>query len=372
MPDWTKPMSQTFEYWTVDPATWKDVKKLNCVKSSSISRDSESETLGSASFTVTEMIGECYIRTYLVTVQNGITEKTALGTHLVQTPSSKFNGRVSEMTLDGYTPLIELKEKQPDIGYFVPKDEPAFEHAYRIVREYARAPVTKGNSTAKLTQDFVADTGDTWLSFVTDLISNALVDDNNSKTGARITQYTLDLDELGGVLFSPVQDVESMQPRWTYTDDNSSILHPDVSMDHDLYDIPNVVEVIYSSSIANWRACVTIDDDLKNPDSPVSIKNRGRRIVHRVVNPSFPAHPADQAQIDEYAIQLLKALSTLLCTVSYTHGYCPARVNDCVRIDYARAGLNNAKAKIVSQNIKCVPGCLVTEKAVFAVKLWEG
>lgn len=370
MPDWTKPMSQTFEYWIVDPATWKDVKKLNCVKSSSISRDSESETLGSASFTVTEKLGECYIRTYLVTVQNGITEKTVLGTHLIETPSSKFNGRVTDVTLDGYTPLIELKEDQPAIGYFVPKDGLAFDHAYRIVREHARAPVTKGNSTAKITQDFIADTSDTWLSFVTDLISNALVEETDAANGARVTQYVLDLDEMGGVLFSPVQDVASMQPRWTFTTDNSSILHPDVTMDHDLYDIPNVVEVIYSSSIANWRSCKTIDE--LNPDSPVSIKKRGRRIVHRVINPSFPAHPSDQKQIDEYATQLLKALSTLLCTVSYTHGYCPARVNDCVMIDYPQAGLNNVKAKIVSQNIKCVPGCPVTEKAIFAVKLWEG
>ena len=48
MPDWTKPMSQTYEFYIVDPGTWKDLKKLNVVATSSINRDTYVETLGSA------------------------------------------------------------------------------------------------------------------------------------------------------------------------------------------------------------------------------------------------------------------------------------------------------------------------------------
>ena len=64
MPDWTKTMQQTFEYYVVDPGTWREIKKIDCVLDSSISRDSTLETLGSASITVSESIGECYIRIY--------------------------------------------------------------------------------------------------------------------------------------------------------------------------------------------------------------------------------------------------------------------------------------------------------------------
>ena len=39
MPDWTKTMQQTFEYYVVDPGTWKETKKIDCVLNSSISRD---------------------------------------------------------------------------------------------------------------------------------------------------------------------------------------------------------------------------------------------------------------------------------------------------------------------------------------------
>ena len=52
MIDWLSSMEQTFEYYTVDPSTWKDVKKLNYVKSCTINRDSESETLGSATIEI--------------------------------------------------------------------------------------------------------------------------------------------------------------------------------------------------------------------------------------------------------------------------------------------------------------------------------
>ena len=56
MPDWTKSMNQTFEYYIVDPNTWKDVKLLDNVKKCSITRDSESETLGSATIDITESV----------------------------------------------------------------------------------------------------------------------------------------------------------------------------------------------------------------------------------------------------------------------------------------------------------------------------
>lgn len=367
MPDWTKSMQHTYEYYIVDPGTWKDLKKIDLVKSSSINRDAGAETLGSASFNVVDMLKECYVRTYLVTTQNGITEKFPLGTHLVQTPSSKFDGKITEITVDAYTPLLELKENQPDIGYFVPKDVNVMEQAYMLTRDHVRAPVIKPRCPSKTSCEFVADSGDTWLSYLSDFIANQVYDDATAPNGSRITQYEFDLDDLGRIMFSPKQDIASMQPVWTYTDDNSSILYPEISMEHDLYGIPNVVEVIYSDGVDNFYAKAVNDD----PNSSISTVTRGRNIVQRVNNPSFPGRPTKR-MIEEYAVQLLRSLSTLQCTLTYTHGYCPVRLNDCVRLNYTRAGLKDVKAKVIHQNIKCVPGCPVTEKAVFTIKLWEG
>lgn len=352
MPDWTKPMTQTFEYYTVDPGTWKDVKKLENVKSCTISRDSEVDTLGSATIDVTDSLGECYIRIYLITIQKGITEKHPLGTFLVQTPSSTFNGKMRDVTMDAYTPLLELKENPPELGYSILEGENILDNAFRLVREHARAPVVKTECTETLYGDFVANTDDTWITFLRDLLQNA--------------KYTFALDELGRILFSPKQDTASLQPVWTFDDGNSSILYPEVSLQHDIYDVPNAVEVIYSNGGDHYRVKVINDD----PNSPISTINRGREKLHRVTNPSMSGEPTEY-QIKEYAEQLLKELSTLEYTVSYTHGYCPVRLGDCVRLNYEMAELRNVKAKVISQSIKCQSGCPVQEKAVFTTKLWR-
>ena len=351
MVDWLSSMQQTFEYYTVDPNTWKDVKKLDNIKSCSISRDSNVETLGSATMNVTESIGEGYIRVYLITIQNGVKEKHPLGTFLVQTPSSSFNGKVRNVTMDVYTPLLELKENPPPIGYSILKDANIMRNAYLLVREHARAPVVEVESSDALYYDFVANSNDKWLSFLTDLIANA--------------KFTFDLDELGRILFAPKQDTASLQPVWTYDDGNSSILHPNLDMDHDLYGIPNVVEVVYSNGHDYYHARVVNDDS----NSPISTVNRGREITHRITNPDLNGDPTEH-QIKEYAEQVLRSMSSVEYTITYTHGYCPVRVGDCVRLNYSRAGLNGVKAKVISQNIECRPGCKVTEKAVFTTKLW--
>lgn len=352
MPNWSETMQQTFEYYVVDPTTWKDARRLQNVKDSRIVRDSETDTLGSLTINLNDEVGECYVRIYLVTIQNGIKEKHPLGTYLVQTPSYGFDGKVATYSLDAYTPLLELKENQPPLGYSILEGENIMERAYRLVRENVRAPIIKTEKEDTLFYDFVANTNDTWITFIKDLVSNA--------------KYEIGLDELGRVIFLPIQSTASLQPKWTFDDSNSSILHPVVDMTRDFYGIPNAVEVIFSNNRAYAYAKVVNDD----PNSPTSTVNRGREIVHRVVNPSLLVNPTEE-QLEAYGRLTLKELSCLEYKITYTHGYCPVQLGDCVRLNYERAGLKNVKAKVISQTIDCVPGCPVTETAVFTDQLWR-
>lgn len=352
MADWLSPMQQTFEYYTVDPGTWKDVSMLQNVKTCKINRDLSAETLGSATIETDGMFGEAYVRVYLVTIQNGVRERFPLGTFLVQTPSSDFDGMVTSASMDAYTPLIELKENQPPLGFYSAKDLNIMEEAYRLTQEHLRAPVVKASSETTIFRDFISNTDDTWMSYISDLIANA--------------KFYFDLDEMGRILFAPQQDTAALQPVWTYDDSNSSILYPEITLDHDLYGIPNVVEVIYSDANDQYYARAVNDDE----NSPISTINRGREIVQRVENPSFSGVPT-QAMITEYAEQQLKALSTVEYTLSYKHGYNPVRLGDCVRMNYKRAGITDVKARVIYQSISCEPGCPVSEKATFTRKLWR-
>lgn len=358
MPNWTESMQQTFEYYTVDPITWEDVKLVEHVISCDIDRDMTTDTLESASIELGEDIGETYIRVYLITIQNGVKERHPLGTFLIQTIPTSFNGRTKEISADAYSPLIELNEKYPPFGFSVVKGSNIMEQVYMLTRENLRAPVVKPSCNETLFNHFIVESDDKWLSCIKDLMTNA--------------KYVFNLDEKSRVLFAPKQKVETLQPVWTFDDGNSSILYPDMDSELDLYGIPNVVEVIYSDGV-NYQEggkvyyARVVNDD---PDSPTSTIRRGREIVHRVTDPSIIGNPTED-RIKEYAETLLKELSTVERTISYTHGYCPVRAGDCVRINYERAGITNIKARVISQNISCVPGTPVSETAVYTKKYWR-
>lgn len=353
MPDWTASMQQTYGYYEVDPDTWTDLRKIDNVISSSVKRDLSNDTGGSASFSVSSDLGELYIRTYLETTQNRRNERTCLGTHLCQTTDGDFDGKSKSITIDGYSPLLELKEDSPPIGYALASRVNILATATRLVTEHVRAPVIGGTSDKELEQPFVSDLSDTWFSFITDLLACA--------------GYYLDTDELGRVIFSPYQDTNSLQPVWTYNDDNSSILQPSLGTSRDLYGIPNVLEVVFSKDDGTYVYSKVVNDD---PDSPISTVNRGRIVLHRVTDPDIAGNNPSQIQLDDYAKQTLRNLSALEYTLTYTHGYCPVRVGDCVLLNYERAGLINRKAKVIRQSIKCETGCQVEETAVYTTSLW--
>lgn len=353
MPNWLASMQQTFEYYKVDPVTWRDISEVRSITSCSIERDSSVETLGDASFESTEDLGECYIRVYLVIIQNGIKERVCLGTFIAQTPSLSFDGKYKQYSIQAYTPLLELGENKTPIGYYVPKDSNIMDTVYSLASDHMRSPIVKTNKDTLITYDFVADNGSSWLTYISDLASRA--------------EFELSLDETSRLLFSPMQELDALQPVYTFDDSNSSILYPEITFDNDIYGIPNVIEVIYSDNGTVYTSRIVNDD----PNSPLSTVNRGREIIYIDTAPSLNGAPTSQREIDEYAETMLKSLSSIQCKLQYSHGYCGVRVGDCVRLNYEKAGLVDVKAKVISQSIECRPGVAVSEIAVFTKRLWR-
>lgn len=365
MPNWAESMQQTFEYYIVDPGTWKDTTKLTKVESCTITWDAEADTLGSATIDSDEIVEECYIRVYLITIQNGVKEKHPLGTFLVQTPSTSFDGKRISTTMDAYTPLLELKEKYPPMGFYVSAKESILDRASDLTEDNVRAPVVKTKSDyesggvivegRRLTNHFVADPNSTWLDFLKDLLANA--------------NHIFTINENGYIGIAPVQELDTLQPVQTYNDDNASILLPNISLQNDIYGIPNYVEVVCSTGNKEQNYVITKTAINDNINSVTSIPRRGRKIMYRDTNPTIIGAATDK-NVQEYADSLLRKLSSVECTVTYTHGYCPVNIGDCVMLNYTRYRLNNVKAKVIRQQIKCVPGCPVTETAAYTTKYW--
>lgn len=351
--DWTASMQQTFEFYIVDPATWGDKELFTQALRCTINRDLESDLLVSATIDTTALIDESYIRIYLVATQGRETEKVPLATVLVQTPSIRYTGKAPTISMDAYSPLIELRDKYPLYGYAAAKTANTMYIAGSLAQENMRAPVVLAKSDETLTDTFISDfMNDNFLSYLRDMAATA--------------KFEFALDERGRVLFNPVKKISSLQPVWEFNDGNSSILHPELTLNQDFYGIPNVVEVLYSTS-TGYKFSRVENNDLSHP---LSIPNRGRLVVHRVTNPSSLINPT-QEQTDVYAENLLDSMSTLEYKVTYTHGYCPVNIGDCVLLNYENANLSNVKAMVTSQSIECRPGCQVTETAFFTQKFWR-
>ena len=353
MTDWTSSAQHSFEYYEVDPTSWMDKRRLTQVTSCSITRDISHETLGNATYETHEMpVGEFYVRTYFTPVQNGLKERYPLGTFLVQTPGKKWNGRVASYSWDAYTPLLELKDDKPPLGYTVRKNNNIMDTVSALIADNSRIPFVPVQDSTLLELDFTAEGNDTWLSFISSLMAKA--------------KYSFNLDELGVTYFEKKQEIAALTPVWTYTDDNSSIIYPDISFDNDIYGVPNVVEVVYTNDGANMSSRVIND----RVESPISTVNRGRVVFHREENPDFGGVPF-QEELDIYAENLLESMSTIESQLSYSHGYNGVRLYDGVRLHHTRAEMLNVKAQVTSQKLNCATGLKVDETAVFTNRLWE-
>ena len=200
----------------------------------------------------------------------------------------------------------------------------------------------------------MAEPDDSWLGYLMDLLNNA--------------KYDYGIDEIGRILFEPRIEIKAMQPVYTFNDDNSSILYPEVTVSRDLYGVPNVVELVYSD---DYRSLYSRAEN-HNENSPTSIENRGRIVLYRETNPSFSGAPTQEI-LDGLAQQTLESLSSLEYTVTYKHGYLPTvRVGDCVRLNYEAAGIRNVKAKVIKQSITLESGCPVEETAIYTLPVLPG
>lgn len=253
--------------------------------------------------------------------------------------------------------MLELKDDNPDLGFTLLKGSNIMDQAYKETVAHIRAPVIKVSGINKtLPADFTAEATESWLDYNVALMANA--------------SYYYMLDEMGRVIFCPSQDLNAMQPVWEFNDGNSSILYPKLSDKLDFYGIPNVVEVIYSTDSTGGTPLYSrVENNDKN--SPTSIQVRGRQVIHRETNPTISGTPT-QEYIDQYAKDLLKSLNSIEHTLTYSHGYCPVRIGDCVLLNYERAGLKNIKARIKTQDFKLDEACEVSETAVYTVNFLEG
>lgn len=350
MADWTRSMKQRWAYYEVSPKTWLDARELTSVSSCRITRDMESDIRESATFDLDGRLSdEAWIRVYLEIEQDGAAERMAVGTFLCQTPSLRVDGPVLSSSVDAYSSLLELSDDRPPVGFACKGDVLA--NLESIVEGASHAPF-QGWGTKSLTAHVVAEEDDTWLSYCRALAASAGCD--------------IQCDEYGRIVMEPMKDISALRPVWTFEDGNSSILLPDIEETFDWFGLPNVCEVVWSED-ARQLTGTAIN---KDPASLTSTVSRGRRVVLRSMNPEELDEGCTQAEVNALAGKMLAEASAVEREYAISHGFCPVRVGDCVRLRYVRHGID-AIAEVVSQEIECATGATVRSVLRVTERMWS-
>ena len=127
------------------------------------------------------------------------------------------------------------------------------------------------------------------------------------------------------------------------------VLETSLTITNDWYDCPNVFRAVQGSFSATAR------DD--NPDSPLSIQNRGREIWYE----ENGSTPYTGESLQQYANRRLLEEQQVSISASYSRRYVPGiNVTDLVSIRYPGQGLNGYYY-ISSQNISLEYAATVSE-----------
>lgn len=330
--DWNRGFTASYYAVRVDPITWRDLERFE-FESGSISRKEtglrESADIDCVAFDY----GESWIRVYMDTTQSGESSHQALFTGLSSCPDEEIDGirRTSRVQL--YSVLKPADDVLLPRGWYAPSGA----NGASLIRDLLNttpAPVVIEGQGRTLKNTIVAEDGESNLSMSEKILTAMgwrmrIRGDGTIVLSEPASTYTLSLD----------------------TEEND-VVEPELSISNDWYGCPNVFRAVSDDLSAVARDT--------NPDSPLSIPNRGREIWMEDTSCDLN----DGESISEYALRRLKKEQEVYMTISYDRRYFPdLYVTDIVRINFPRQGIQGMY-KIKSQSIDIVFGASTSEEVV--------
>lgn len=309
--EWDKGYSASYYMMEVDPITWKDVERFE-IKAGSLTRNLDG-LRQSASFECVNYPNdkERYVRIYLDAIQSGSGAHEALFTGLATSPELKIKGTWNENTVQCFSILKPADDIILSRGYYAA----AGVSCTTILRELLAplpAPIEFDSNAPALTYSIVAENGETNLSMAERILE--------------AIGWNMRIFGDGHIRFEPYQ----IDPIVIFDPLEFDVIETEISISSDLFDCPNVLMVTCNSQTA-----IAKDE---NPDSPVSIQNRGREVWAFENGVALNANET----IGNYTKRRLKELQQYKISASYDRRFVPEVFpGDVVRLHYPAQGLND-------------------------------
>ena len=328
--DWSKGFSSSYYIQIVDPATWRDVERIEITEGSVTASSSGLMQSADVKCTAFDTQRERWIRIYLDAAQGQDAAHIALFTGLTSVPEKDIDGTRETYPLACYSVLKPAEDVLLDRGYFAPRGFNGAELAASLL-SVSPAPIVVEEYAPTLTDHIIAESGETRLSMALKVLD--------------AINWKLRISGDGRIEIGP--PAERPVALFGLTND---VIEPSVSMRADWYKCPNVFRAISGDSVAVAR-----DDD---PASVLSIPSRGREVWDEETE----AKLNDGESLEQYARRRLAEEQAYARTISYKRRFDPGiRVGDVISLHYPGQGLVGLYS-IQSQTIQLTHGAQVTEE----------
>lgn len=325
--------NETYTYRRVDWDTWQEGADLGNVTSGSVELSALSDLKATCSFS---FIGgeapeqDSLVRIYYsFTDDYGETKQYTVGTFIVCYSSTTNiadyrSGQDDSMyvsgSANGYSVLKVLKDRCAGMPLTIKAGSNAVEVAKSYISDLCGLRVDYQPSTYTLVSDHTFEPDDSYLAIVNWLLSTA---------GYASVSPSKD----GVCQMFPSIEPTKRGTKFTFTNDDQSIMYPEVVEENDWQDTPNVARLYYETDeLAIWASASNVSG------SKASLESRGGRelTIYEDVSELEGGTPAQMlSNMKDMALRKLVDNSSEIEHVKLSHPYIDLFPNDAIEIDYS-------------------------------------
>ena len=328
--DWNHGFSAQYSVKRVDPVSFGDIGSFD-LTAGSITKE-ETGLIESASLTLKEYPGECWIRVYLEARQTSGGARVPIFTGLTSAPTRALDGLRESWHGECYSVLKPASDILLLNGYYVAAGMDGAQAAAGLLNT-GPAPVVYEGGAPRLSEAIISESGETRLT-----MAHKILD----AIGWRIR-----LDGDGTIRILPAAD----EPAAQFDMFRNDMIEPRMTVTEDWFSCPNCFRAVSGTAYAAAR-----DDD---PASPLSTVSRGREIWMEesvILN--------DSESIGDMAVRRLKELQAHAMKVDYSRRFRQeVTVGDLVRLHYPNVRIDGV-FRVSTQTLTLGYGCTVQEGVI--------
>lgn len=226
------------------------------------------------------------------------------------------NGVASSGSLNASSLLLALQKPVSGVPYTIKKNDNAIHKAQEIVKSFGLNVSYVPDSTI-IMADHTFSAGTNYLEIV-----NWLCDQASYRQ-----VYT---DEYGTVIFRPKTDIDLVDSKWHFANDDQSIMYPEVSQENNWQEVPNVIRLLY-----NTDAACAIAEARNVKGSRTSLEANGNREITKFEEVGDVGKGKILTNLINKAEEELREVSCDTEYVTFSHAWVPIGLFDVVSINYS-------------------------------------